>query len=173
MSLNITIERNGVSLSTKAFKFIRGENKDKEFPSIEVAPSESSIVATAKWLGLDTAASALTRLIKGAAQNSFLESLNEQGEFDENKFRVLLQEFTSVSLKKSELEDREFELTTRLLTISDSMEKALDTSDMDAVKDLRTESADIKAQLRVTRDAIAAKSRQKKADTTAEPAVVV
>lgn len=172
MSLNITIERNGVSLATKAFKFIRGENKDKEFPSIEVAPSESNIIQVSKWLGLDTAASALTRLIKAAAQNSYLEALNEQGEFDENKFRVLLQEFTSVSLKKSELEDREFELTTRLLNISDNIEKALDASDMDTVKSLRTESADIKAQLRVTRDAIAAKSRQKKSDAQAEPAVV-
>lgn len=168
---HITIPRNDVTLATKPHKFIRGENKDKEFPSIEVAPSESSIVAVAKWLGYDTAASCLTRLIKAASQNSYLESLNENGEFDPSKFVVLMQEFTSVSMLKSQLEAREFELTTRMLSISDAIEKALDANDLDALKLARDEGTEIKAQLRVTRDAIQNKSRQKK-ETSAEPAIV-
>lgn len=168
---HLAIERNGVTLQTKPHKFIRGENQNKEFPSIEVAPSESYILSVAKWLGYDTAASCFSRLIKSASQNSYLESIGETGEFDPNKFIVLLQEFTSVSLKKSQLEDREFELTTRMLSISDAIEKALDANDLDALKIARDEGTEIKAQLRVTRDAIQNKSRQKK-EAEAQPAIV-
>jgi len=170
MSLHIKIERNGVEKVTKPFKFIRGENKDKEFPSIEVAPSEHDILATAKWLGLETAAGAFTRLIKAAAQVSFFDSFNEDGQFDENKFTVLMKEFTSVSLKKSELEDRKDELMARLLVIADKISVALDNNDYDTVRALDNESKDIKAQIRVTQDAILQKSRQKKGES-AEPAV--
>ncbi len=160
---NLIVTRNGVTQELTPFKIIRGDNKDKEYPSVAVSAENLSDVQT--WLGADTVISILQTFIKRSTQELWLDNIID-GVPNEAKFLEEVKELTSASLKLSDLKEKYDELVAKQGMLVEKLTDDPDHALLTSIKEIGTAIKVVKAQME-------AKSRKNKPDVTADAAVAV
>ena len=160
---NLIVTRNGVEQELTPFKIIRGDNKDKEYPSVAVSAENLSAVQT--WLGADTVISVLQTFIKRSTQELWLDNIVD-GVPNEAKFLEEVKELTSASLKLADLKEKYDELVAKQGMLVEKLTDEPDHALLTNIKEIGTAIKVVKAQME-------AKSRKNKPDVTADAAVAV
>lgn len=157
------------TMDLKPWEFMRGDNKGKTFFAPKVEADHKNIEQHINFIGVPIVTGIIQRFYKLAGQSAYEDAINtDTGEFDEQKFGILfLDEISNVSMKKGELETAADDYTAELIRLVGQMSKHSPGSD--GFTDVKNKMDSITAQLTVTRDAIARKSRKGK-DAAEEPA---
>lgn len=163
-TLNYSVVRNGETMTTSAFKIIRGDNKDKQYPSISI--TAENLNQALKWLGADTVIGILQTFVKRASQELWLDNVGEDGTVNVPKFLQEFADFTSASMKLADLKERYDELVAKQGMLVDALGDAPTPDELKAIKDLRVAIQVVKAQMD-------AKSRKTKPEAVADAAVPV
>lgn len=168
--MSTTIAKNETHLPLVPWKFVRGENKDKEFLAPKVEPSTGSIHTAITFIGAPIVANLLNRFFKSNGQEAYHASLDpETGELNMPKFIAsFLENVSSISLKKKELQNQKDELTAELLKLVTKL--TLSTTNEQRME-LQTKMAEISGQIAVITDSIERKSRAVKPEVEEEPAI--
>ena len=164
MSHKHTVTRNNITLALRNFKIIRGDNKDKEYPSIEV--TESNLQHVTQWLGGSVVASIIQTFVKRASQELWLDNVTEDGQVNVAKFLHELGELTSASMKLADLKDRYDELVAKQGLLVEQLDNEPTIEVLTQIKELGTAIKVVKAQMD-------AKSRKNKPEVAAEASVAV
>lgn len=164
MATTYSITRNGITRPLVEHKIIRGDNKDKTYPSVDFTGVDANTVFA--FMGLDTVKGLCQTLIKRVSQTLWLDNIDDNtGEVNIDKFLTELAEFTSSALNLSELKDK-------LDEVYNQQNKLIAALDTDMTPEVLAELKENTKLVNVLKAQIEARGRKTK-QNEAQPAVAV
>jgi len=160
---DLVSERNGTKLSLVNWTFLKGDNKDKKYPGIQV--TDTNVQDIINWLGAADLQDVLQTFFKRTSQQIYQDNLGEDGLLNQQGFLSDLAALTSGGMTMKELNVKIEELQGEIGALIQNAIKDNSMGDPAVQKNIGV----LNEKILSFRDKKEKRSRKK--DTDAEPAV--